>query len=451
MSQSIEVKDICEEIWALEKEFNLLDITINDLKIWQLIRMHIFMKINMKKGIFTQAHTTKYGMKDKLMGLPSQVKSFIFYNPFFGKKQLDILILDHPKKQKVEGEYIDVYTKYFIDDLQKDNTNFEVIEMPHMHKHISKPEVFRKHSDAVNLLASLVRPFIEISVEKEVEQVLQSASEKLNAQLGLNIDLLSECLFFTKRYASQRIFIQKVLQRKLPKQMFVVVGYGYANWIQVAKELGIETIEFQHGLLSPYNLGYNFPNSKKGTVDTFADKLYIWKDFWRDMSHYPITDDSIIVYPFHFSILEQEKYGSITKNEKNITVISQGTITEKLAKMVLQNMDYLKGYNINYKLHPGEFDRWKNYSPLLKLSKYPNVTMIKDEIPLYQLFASSQYVIGVYSVALFEAMDFGCKVLVADIAGAELVKPMIDSGIFIKIVDRDIDKAIKKSDINENS
>ncbi|MGW8169130.1 MAG: hypothetical protein ACWGHH_03900 [Sulfurovaceae bacterium] len=448
MRQSLEVKDICEAIWDIEQEFGLLDITINDLKMWQLIRMHIFLKIAIKKGVYSQPHTTKYGIKDKLKGLPSRIKSSLFYNPFLSRKNVDILILDHPKKQKVDDEYIDVYTKYFIDDLQKNGADFEVIEMPHMHEHVSKDEQFRRHTDAMNLLMSLIRPFIKVRLNNEVKTLLQNATTKIKTQLNIEIDLISECMLFAKRFSAQRIFIKKLLKKKSPKQMYVVVGYAYANWIQVAKELGIETIEFQHGVISRYNIGYSFPYSKKGTVDTFADKLYIWKDFWREMSVYPINNNAIIMYPFHFAMLEQEKYREIKKNEKEITIISQGTITEELAKMILKNINNLEGYTLNYKLHPGEFDRWEICTPLVEVSKYPNVTMIKNEIPLYNLFAASKYVIGVYSAALFEAMDFGCEILLADLPGIEHMEVMIERELMYKIKDNSIVQALNNTQKN---
>lgn len=445
MREPVDVKDICEVIWALEQEFGLFDITINDLKVWELIRMHIFLKIVISKGVYSQPHTTKYGIKDKLKGLPSQIKSSLFYNPFLSRKNVDILILDHPKKQKVDDEFIDVYTKYFIDDLQKNGADFEVIEMPHMHEHVSKDESFRSHMDTVNILASLIRPFIKVRIDDRSAILLQNTSKKLKKQLDIDIDLISECMLFAKRFSAQRIFIKKLLKKKSPKQMYVVVGYAYANWIQVAKELGIETIEFQHGVISRYNIGYSFPYSKKGTVDTFADKLYIWKDFWREMSVYPINNNAIIVYPFHFAMLEQEKYREIKKNEKEITIISQGTITEELAKIILKNINNLEGYTLNYKLHPGEFDRWEICTPLVEVSKHSNVTMIKNEIPLYHLFAVSKYVIGVYSAALFEAMDFGCEILLADLQGIEHMEVMIERELMHKIKDDSIVQALNNT------
>jgi len=72
-----------------------------------------------------------------------------------------------------------------------------------------------------------------------------------------------------------------------------------------------------------------------------------------------------------------------------------------------------------YKLHPGEFSRWKSYKSLQKLNEFKNVLIIKDEIPLYELLAMSVLQIGVYSTALYEGVEFGCKTILLDVNGIE--------------------------------
>ncbi|CAA6826937.1 MAG: Unknown protein [uncultured Sulfurovum sp.] len=445
------IEDINECIFETEEKFGLMDVTINGIKVWQALRMHYYIKISVALGVYTEPHSQDFSRKTRWKNVGSSLKSALFQNPFFSKKNIDILVLDHPRKVKVGDEYIDIYTKYFIDDLVSENKNFEVLEMPFQHKHLTQDASYRKHSDVLALLSSLIRPFIAVKVDKQTEKKLVDASVYLNQRLGTKVDFLTECSRFAKVFASRKIWIDRLLIQKRPKTMYVVTGFAYAVWIQAAKEQGIETIELQHGTMSRYYIGYSFPNSPKGSVDVFADKLYVWNDYWKNMAPYPLTDENIVIQKFQHFEQEKEKFSHIKKDPKKIVVISQGTVTQSLAKLLLENSDVLKEYTILYKLHPGEFDRWEDYEELVKFVKQKNVTIIKDEYPLYELLASSKYLIGIYSTAVYEGLEFGCKVMVADVAGIEHVKPMIDGGYFVKITDQNIEDAIKKSDENDNS
>ena len=51
---------------------------------------------------------------------------------------------------------------------------------------------------------------------------------------------------------------------------------------------------------------------------------------------------------------------------------------------------------------------------------------------LYDLLARSEYVIGVYSTALYEALSFKCKVVLANLPGVEYLEDLIDNG-YVKL------------------
>jgi CDP-glycerol glycerophosphotransferase (TagB/SpsB family) len=89
----------------------------------------------------------------------------------------------------------------------------------------------------------------------------------------------------------------------------------------------------------------------------------------------------------------------------------------------------LHEYEIIYKLHPGEYDRWQTYNSLLKLKEYKNITIIdNNNIPLYQLLAESKFLVGAYSTVIFESLSFNCKIIIVDIPGIEHVRSLVDSG-----------------------
>ncbi|MFW6008570.1 MAG: hypothetical protein ACOCP8_04815, partial [archaeon] len=116
----------------------------------------------------------------------------------------------------------------------------------------------------------------------------------------------------------------------------------------------------------------------------------------------------------------------IRKNDKQIVIISQGSIGDKLAKVIFHNWDILKDFEILYKLHPGEFDKWKDYPYLKKLNNRNNIEIYKDA-DLYELLAESRYQIGVYSTAIYEGIAFKCKTLLANLPGIEYMEDLINT------------------------
>ena len=132
-------------------------------------------------------------------------------------------------------------------------------------------------------------------------------------------------------------------------------------------------------------------------------------------------------------------------NLKNqILFISQGVIGKYLSKVAFDLACELKDYKIIYKLHPGEYETWRqNYPELVEASAFDNFEVIDhSEIPLYKLLAESKYQVGAFSTAIYEGMMFGCKTFILDVPGVEYLDDLIGRGYVFKIKDVD--------DLNDN-
>src|SRR5699024_6383953 len=84
-----------------------------------------------------------------------------------------------------------------------------------------------------------------------------------------------------------------------------------------------------------------------------------------------------------------------------------------------------------YKLHPGEYERWKTTYPyLLRAKELGNFSVIdNNNINLYSYFSKSKYQVGVNSTAIFEGLTFGCKTILYNIIGVEYMKDLISKEI----------------------
>lgn len=88
-----------------------------------------------------------------------------------------------------------------------------------------------------------------------------------------------------------------------------------------------------------------------------------------------------------------------------------------------------------------------DYTYLVEANKYNNLIIVEDEIPLYELLATSEFLIGVYSTVIFEGLTLQCKTILLDLEGVEFLEYLIKKDI-VKIAKESCDvlKLIKKDD-----
>jgi hypothetical protein len=214
---------------------------------------------------------------------------------------------------------------------------------------------------------------------------------------------------------------KRLLDRVRPEVAVIVVSYGKETFIEACQSNGIPVVELQHGVIHPDHLGYSYSGSR--TKEMFPDYLLTWGEFWEDRVEFPIPDERVI--PVGYPYLEQRRnqYTDVASKDQ-ILFISQGTIGEQLSKFAIkvdQHPDI--DYNVVYKLHPGEYDRWREEYPWLVNADFEAIN--GSEPPLYQLFAESSVQVGVGSTAVYEGLAFDLETYIYDYPGSEVLQPLV--------------------------
>lgn len=431
----ISVKQICEKIWELEDKYNLLYKEINGVKVWQYLRMKIYYQIAQQTGVFTKPHTTKNSLWDKIKAFPCYLYNAILKNPLKGNYQKDILIFDHSRKIYVDGEYIDIYTKYLLDNLDVNDYNYDVIERPYLRKHWTKKEPNRKYLDYLSISSFIPKKLYRVKFSEYQLKYIKTVEKEINGYFNISINLKRLFIKGIKNFKYNYKFYNKLFKKRKPSKVYVVVSYGKAALISAAKDNDIQVIEIQHGTFSPYHLGYNFPECNK-ELEYFPDVFYIFGEYWSESVKLPVKEENIISYGFPYMNKRIKKYSDIEKKEKQILFISQGVIGQEMSKIAYKVAQRLKDYNIIYKLHPGEYDRWKSeYEELVLANKLKNFEVIDhNNKDLYDYFASSNYLVGVFSTAIYEGLVFGCKTVLVNLPGIEYMQFLIEQDI-VKVSD----------------
>jgi len=412
-------RDIAEPFWEIESKLNLLEYEIDGIKIWQVVRMEVYGKLLSDLLSLDESHKTST-VVEKLKNSKSMIYNSIFNNPIFSE-QCDIVIFPHDRVIKVEDEYIDIYTHYLIDNLDVDKQKVLILEKPYGQLHFTKKKDNKKYLDYSILLNGIKVKFFKNN--KQLDNKYLLIQNELKKVFGLDIDIKDIFIRNLSIFKNYYKYYFKLLKKIQPKQIYLVVSYAYPWLIKVAKDLNIESIELQHGTFSKYHLGYSYPFSMD-KIAYFPDKFLVWNGYWKDLIPLPINKKNIEIIPFEFQRREIAKYKNLPKIKNQVIVLSQGPISNMLAKVILDNFEFFKNKTIKYKLHPGEFQRYKEYNYLTKLNSYDNVEIVLES-DLYELLAQSEYQVGVSSTALYEGLEFNLKTILADLPSVEYMEKLI--------------------------
>lgn len=423
------IKDLANLFYDLEDRYRLIDLEIDNVKVWQCIRYKLFISIATKLFDLGAGHQTKRGFFRQIIPMlwNSIRHSALLERPY------DIIIFPHTRLRFVDGEYIDINTHSLKQEFIANDKDFLVLERPNPYgkNHSGKTNKHTKYIDDsiifINLFKRMIRPKMKPS-----KKILNQLNAEMIDAFNVDIDIQALCKDAIQKFKASYKFYFFLLKKIRPKQIYLVISYEYPSLVKAAKDLDIEVIEMQHGAFSKYHLGYSY-NSLRD-IDYFPDKFLAWNEFWRDIDALPIPKNDIEIYPFEYQNKKVEKYKSIPKIKNQVIVISQGTITDQLSKIILDNFNFFEDKNIKYKLHPGEFESYKESYFLDKLLKKENVELVTND-NLYDLFASSEYQVGAYSTAIYEGIEFGLKTILCSTLFSEYMEELIESGKVFMVLD----------------
>lgn len=419
MKKPTTVKELCEFVWRLEEKYNLLDFEIEGVKPWQAHRIEIYYLLGKHFGVF-EKHLARGASKlEKVKALLRALKNAVFHHTLHNLREVDCLVFSHPRSKSIDGVVIDIYSYYYMQELEKNRVSFLEFETPGDDgRHIRAYKPYKRYLDYLLLYKNLYAKFCSVKLGADQEKIIENIIEETG--VGNIKDIL---IRRTKKFIPTYRIYKKLLKKTNPKEIVVVVGYGRAELVKAAKDLHVKVTELQHGTFSRYHLGYSYPNYKK-ELDYFPDEFLVWNDYWKDLIKFP-SKCRIGIYPFLYLEKEKKRYAHIKKIKNRMVVLGQGGVSDRMAKKIVEHMDYFKNFQIIFKLHPEEYSKWDNYENLKSLMEISN-TEVVEQADLYKLLAQSEYQAGVFSTALYEGVEFGCKTILFDLPGIEYMERFID-------------------------
>ena len=400
------IKDLINKIILLEKKYKLFKQRFKNYSIWPYYRMYFYYSISYELKILDKS------VNNFKINLKYLKKSLNIFNLKKLLEKKDYFILEHPRSNK---NNIDIYTYDIVKYLGEENCSF--FSFSQNGKIEKKNRVIIL--DLIKIFAKVISKFFYFFVKTD-----NSFQDFLKEFREINeIKYLNLYKRYTLELIIQYYFFYFLLKIKKPKKVILVVSYYNMPLIFAAKNLNIEVIEMQHGIISKYHLGYHYPYYES---DFFPEYLFTFSKFWNKSASYPSPNIKNVGNNFLYVKNKKSK-----KQKNTILIISQATIGVKLENFILKNMKFFKNYKIYFKLHPNEFDNYKlKYEKLINLK---NVIIVLNEFNINELQNFCEYQIGIYSTAIYEGIERNCKTLLLNEIGVEYMEQLLKEKLAVLI------------------
>ena len=405
MSEASQLKILCDCFFNIERKHDLDTMQISGVYFWKLLRLRLYYQLAQKKGIFGNPHPSTFKF-NKLLGLWKALSNFPFC---MGKNKT--CFVGHSRKVNGKDMYLEKILSNF-------DNKYEIIEP------FYSPTGFntRYSLDIFKIIALSLSKIFKIRLAAKDRELIGKIEEDFQDNLGVMPDQLT-------KEVKERVSYHKILRTlykfflrwKKVKALYVVVGHSHHEFIQAAKNLGIPTFEIQHAILSPYHLGYHFPDWKQ--VPYVADTFLLFGSFWeKAVTHPPKMKMEVLGAPSVIKDLQERAPTAVKK--KIIAVMSQGIVGEKLFKFAFDIAKSLPDYQVLFRLHPSEKEEDFKHLVSEKNNLPSNMRFSKDECSTYDLLLEAKYVFGVSSTTLYEAIVARAQPLIINLEGAEYMEPL---------------------------
>ena len=354
--------------------------------------------------------------------------NIIRFNAIRVKKEKKIIIFRSPRKTLYENIRIDSNTYFLEKELNIVGYDYHKFEIGAKDKLVRSKEHIQFALESkykVKLIAYITKTVLK---NKDL-RILSEISNDIKEEFNINIDIIRECEKAIVLFKAKSKYYRRLFNKLRPEIIVLVCSYGKEALISAAQDMGISVIEVQHGTMSKYHLGYSFKYNKD--IPYFPDKLLTYGDYWKEITHIPLSSEKVISVGAPYLQNQIKKYINTTKIKKSVIFLSQGTIGKRLSHIALEFAKRNPTFEVTYKLHPNEYRVWKRvYPELCMVEKLGNFKIIdSNNVPLYKLLSMSEYQVGINSTVLYEGLMLDLKTILINMPGIEYMKYLIEKKI----------------------
>lgn len=414
-------------ISGLEEEYDLLKYQIDGWSIWPLFRAQMFLsqmqltKESAARSKGGQFNELQFAIKElvRLASLPQA--SFVF-------KSDNVNV----RADAGGGRLKDIYLDDLILNL---DANFVKIE-----------SVFRKSFDT-HSKAALVAPHLGTSAITLASKILTRLNvppinQTVVDEFTRSLHTMPGGQIFTKAgiarylglfYWQKRLFA--LLFKKIQPDFLVLInGYSNHSLVAAARELNVNVVELQHGLLNRHHYGYSW--SKYASIYkaqmALPDQIFLYGDYWKEeLLATGFWDEQSLRSVGNLYIDEIRRTDMAHQGDvRTILVTTQDIYRQEVIAFVQEFLEIAKdrlAVKIIFKLHPSELDK-SIYTNAFSHHDCVMVLGATDMPGTHQLLVQADFHMSISSTCHYEALAFGVPTIILKLPLHENVLHLSQSG-----------------------
>ena len=404
----LEFEQALQNFEALERSLDLPAWQVNGVYVWKLIRFAVFSAYLELGGLSGPAHPEVQRLKPSKLRVAARFLNLaIKRNPFLSiQRDTQRFIIPDKRKQLRNGIVVDPisYRAWAGSYCQ---TSLVLDRASPLHPFsISASASY----DVISFIGEASGRFRRIKISSRDVQI----TELIQQALGLrpprsNFDVLAITVRATKNFLGVRDTFSSLLQKAQPRALYLVVSYGKEAAIAAAKNLGIPTVEFQHGALGRGHMGYDFAGWS--CVPYFPEKILAFGPNWFANCSLPEQCAVIPVGAPHIETAVSELFQTKGRHSRQLLVLSQGPVARQLVEQIARFAKLRSDWRILVRPHPSENrDQLRALWDEL-LGGAGNRVEVENNRSLVEQAVESSVAAGVNSTGLLEALLVGCPVV----------------------------------------
>ncbi|MCR5226280.1 MAG: hypothetical protein K6E27_03595 [Eubacterium sp.] len=419
-----------------EKKHDLINgKEINGFQYWNYMRRDMFMSFEdeyTKVDPVFYKEMTSHSDKVNVSKLKKALR-ILSPEPHVREKQSDVLFLCHSRRYNIDNKMVSIYTDFVADffpgsiSLQRfglgqyKNSDVYTKNLTYADKLCTMSYIYRYFN-------KYFRPGLYKNIRRRIYEDMKGPFQDLRDNYGFHAnanDFADRATILYFLYKFRKKGFKKFLKKTSPKILVEVVGGSFDSEIfnELSQELGIETIELQHGTGT---IKIGFPQDKK--IKQFPKWFFTFGDFWTENCRLPIPADHVcsMGFPYHDIQMSEYPVESWKHDFNSIIFLSSPKYGKEMSELAVSLKKDLPELRIIFKLHPKECNNWRENYTLLASSDIEVIDNVKT--PLYQLFTECSMQVGVESTAIYEGLSCALDTYIWDIPRAFTMKALLDSG-----------------------
>jgi hypothetical protein len=419
-----------EYLKELEEKHNLFQYDVAGYSVWQLLRSDVGFRL-MNVAALEKPVALKSRQPSRVALAFREVFNFLFVR----HSDYVVKTVSSALREKDAGLYKDVY----FDDLIKELGGAYKIET-------INSTLYHDRRKLAMIPSALTTSTMDLVVKMLSRLPGSTQSHRIAKQISLILQSKPTLMVFTPKRIMQvikRFYWLKQLYRVLLRRIDPVsvlvenTRSGYPIWA-AAQELGISTVEVQHGIFSrnhPDVLSASATPYRKSLI--IPDKIFLFGEYWRHelkktgfygQELIPVGSPQIDHYRQIRIEWQRQKAGD---RRCVILLTTQGLSRDSLIQFAADFLDLAQGkldYSFYIKLHPAREISKSAYEQVLGSKPNVHILLGSEDPSTYELLSQADFHVSLASASHYDALGLGIPTIVLPLAGYETVMDLVDAG-----------------------